>query len=154
MPLSRARFNLQFPSVRDVNPQLSIVPVVSLFYFTDKRGSLASLDFDCLPFSPNRFFFVFDSGTKTLRGDHAHKACTQLLVSLSGWTDIAVESPSRETMFLKLDSVSLGVIIPPRFWASQVSRSHGSVLGVFASHAYDESDYIRSYDQWSASCPT
>ena len=35
-------------------------------------------------------------------------------------------------------------------WGEQYKYSNDAVLMVYASHAYDESDYIRNYDEYLA----
>jgi hypothetical protein len=44
-----------------------------------------------------------------------------------------------------LDSPDKGVYLPPMAWGVQYKYSVDAVLLVFASHHYDESDYIRDY---------
>jgi len=44
-----------------------------------------------------------------------------------------------------LDSPDLGVYIPPMVWGTQYRYSEDAVLLVFASHIYDDADYIRKY---------
>ena len=47
-----------------------------------------------------------------------------------------------------LDKPDVALYIPPKIWAVQYKHSHDAVLLVLASHSYDESDYIRNYDQY------
>jgi hypothetical protein len=41
-----------------------------------------------------------------------------------------------------------GLHIPPMIWASEVNFDPGSVCLVLASDLYDESDYIRDYQEF------
>lgn len=43
-----------------------------------------------------------------------------------------------------------GLHVPPGVWASEQGFSSGSICLVLASHAYEEEDYIRSYDDFIA----
>ncbi len=42
-----------------------------------------------------------------------------------------------------------GVYVPPGIWAEELNFSSGSICLVLASHAYDESDYIRDYSEFT-----
>jgi hypothetical protein len=50
--------------------------------FSDHSGVLTVLDnIDLIPFKVSRFFTV-SAEKKTIRGKHAHKECSQLLISV------------------------------------------------------------------------
>jgi hypothetical protein len=51
---------------------------------------------------------------------------------------------------VNLDSTSKGIYFPPMTWGVQYKYSSDALLLVFASHSYDEKDYIRSYSQFIA----
>ena len=50
---------------------------------------------------------------------------------------------------VRLDDPNHALHVPPRVWASQFAFSPDAVLTVLASHAYEESDYIRTYDEFT-----
>lgn len=116
----------------------------------DLRGSLVASDFDeFLPFVPRRFFTVFGVPTKEVRGEHAHRECTQLLVCLAGSVAVVVDN-ARDREEVVLDDPSVGLLIPPMVWDVQYRYTPDAVLLVLASHRYDPADYIRDYDQFLA----
>jgi len=41
-----------------------------------------------------------------------------------------------------------GLHIPPSIWAAEINFDAGSVCLVLASDYYDESDYLRDYDEY------
>ena len=47
-----------------------------------------------------------------------------------------------------LDDPTVGLYVPKLTWGSQESLMPSSILGVFASHVYEESDYIRDFDSY------
>jgi UDP-2-acetamido-3-amino-2,3-dideoxy-glucuronate N-acetyltransferase len=119
--------------------------------FTDLRGSLTAgemLD-GGIPFTPRRWFLVYDVPSREVRGEHAHRLCEQFLVCVSGQVSVAVDDGEHRGEVL-LDQPTLGVYIPPLVWASQFRYDLDSVLLVFASHPYDAGDYIREYDAFLA----
>ena len=57
---------------------------ISFKQYTKKSGRLFPIAFNKnFPFSPKRIFFIY--GKKNfIRGNHAHKKCTQFFVPISG----------------------------------------------------------------------
>ena len=52
--------------------------------FSDKRGSLCVINFNDLPFVPQRIYYVKDVPAFEERGNHAHKSCHQILFAING----------------------------------------------------------------------
>jgi dTDP-4-dehydrorhamnose 3,5-epimerase-like enzyme len=121
------------------------MPVIS-----DPRGSLTFGQHDAhLPFTPKRYFVVYDVPTKEVRGEHAHRTLHQVLVCLRGSVAIVVDD-GRERDEILLDSPEIGLYVPPMVWATQCRYSPDAMLLVLASDVYDPDDYIRSYDEYIA----
>lgn len=115
----------------------------------DLRGSLAAIEFaPDLPFAPRRFFTVFQVPSKEVRGQHAHRTCEQFLVCLAGSVTCLFDN-LRERFTVQLDSPAVGLHMPAWTWGAQYNYSADAVLGVFASHPYDASDYIRDYEEFT-----
>lgn len=94
-----------------------------------------------------RFFFLdgFESGQ--VRGDHAHRECWQLIFVLGG----KVECEFQTTKGAELKLVAqfpTAILVPPMIWVRLKFSSQDSSVMVAASHAFDESDYIRSPDEF------
>ena len=128
-----------------------IVPGADLYEmpsFHDIRGALVVGEVGAgLPFSPERFFLVFDVPGEHSRGEHAHIECHQFLVCPSGSVTICVDDGEKKGEVI-LDHPGVGIHVKPGVWASQYGHSKGASLLVLASHPYDEADYIRSYEDW------
>lgn len=119
---------------------------------SDLRGSLAAIEFDeGFPFSPTRFFAVFGVPSSDVRGAHAHRVCEQFLVCLQGAVTCLVDN-GKERRQIRLDRPDIGLYMPPMLWGTQFQYSSDAVLGVFASHPYDDGDYIREYEDYLALC--
>jgi hypothetical protein len=103
------------------------------------RGSLVATEFTDLPFVPRRTFLVYDVPSKDVRGEHAHRACEQFLVCVSGSVNVLADDGTHRQEFV-LDDPSVGIHLKAMTW--------GTVLMVFASLPYDDADYIRSYDEF------
>lgn len=120
--------------------------------FADLRGRLTTGDLpsEDVPFSPQRWFMVYDVPSRHVRGEHAHRVCEQFLICVSGQVMVAVDDGENRAEAL-LDSPTVGIYIPAGIWASQFRYDSDAVLLVLASHPYDPDDYIRDYDEFLAS---
>ena len=124
--------------------------IVSFKTVEDKRGNLIEVNFDRdLHFPVERIFFVYDVPSTDIRGKHAHLKCHQLLVCISGSVLVLADDGSQKKEF-HLSKPYQGLYLPPMIWAEQYKYSNDAVLMVYASHAYDEGDYIRNYDEYLA----
>ena len=128
--------------------KVSGVTVHQFPLITDIRGSLSVGEFEKhIPFIPKRYFLVFDVPSKETRGEHAHKACHQFLVCVSGSCAVMADDGVNRTELL-LDAPNIGLYLPPMVWGVQYKYSEDAVLLVFASHHYDREDYIRNYSEY------
>jgi acetyltransferase-like isoleucine patch superfamily enzyme/dTDP-4-dehydrorhamnose 3,5-epimerase-like enzyme len=122
--------------------------IIELTKASDPRGSLIAADLDTeFPFVPRRFFAVYDVPSEDLRGAHAHRRCEQLLVCLRGSLRAIVDD-GRNRHEVVLDRPDRALYMPPMIWGTQYRYSTDGVLGVFASLPYDDTDYIRDYDEF------
>lgn len=122
--------------------------LIPLKVASDLRGSLVAIDTDIeLPFAPKRFFAVFGVPSTDVRGEHAHRLCEQVLVCLSGNVTCIVDNGSGREQ-VRLDGPNVGLYMPRLTWGTQYKYSPDAVLGVFASHAYDPTDYVREYEEF------
>ncbi len=111
----------------------------------DIRGSLTVGEFDrSIPFIPNRYFMVFDVPSKETRGEHAHRECHQFLICVRGSCAVVADDGKNRQEFV-LEGPDMGIYLPPMVWGIQYKYSADAVLLVYASHYYDNSDYIRNY---------
>lgn len=117
---------------------------------SDARGGLTVGEVPTeVPFSPVRYFVVFDVPSVELRGEHAHKRCQQFLICLHGSCRILLDD-SKQRCEVTLDRPDMGVFMPEMIWGTQYRYSPDAVLLVFASRPYEADDYLRSYDDFIA----
>ncbi len=136
------------PGVRAGGELVGGARLVPLRVASDLRGSLAAVELGTdLPFVPARFFAVFDVPSKDVRGEHAHRACEQVLVCLRGSVSCIVDDGTRRSE-VRLDRPDLGLFMPAMTWGTQYRYTQDAVLGVFASLPYDSGDYIREYEEF------
>ncbi|MCU0424988.1 MAG: FdtA/QdtA family cupin domain-containing protein [Candidatus Kapabacteria bacterium] len=128
----------QSASIRDCK----IFDLPRIFY---REGNLTPINGGTdIPFEIKRTFYIYDIPGGESRGAHAHRECHQFIVCMIGGFDVAVDDgTNRDT--IHLNRSYKGLYIPPLIWASEINFTAGSVCAVFASHTYDEADYIRDY---------
>ncbi len=118
--------------------------------FEDIRGKLVAAEIDdSLPFQPKRWFSVYAVPGTEVRGEHAHRECEQFLVCIRGEVSCIVDDGTQRAE-VHLNSPDIGLYIPPRVWGIQYKYSADAILTVFASHKYDDADYIRDYEEFIA----
>jgi len=100
-----------------------------------------------LTFSPKRIYYLYDIPAGEHRGGHAHKNLHQLLVAVSGTFNVEIDD-GREKKVFYLNNPSVGLLIRPGLWRVLSDFSGGSTCLVLASEPYDESDYIRDYQEF------
>ena len=114
----------------------------------DEKGWLVVLENQrTIPFVSKRSYFIYDTQKGVIRGRHAHLKLKQLLICVSGEVDIYVEyGPKKETYHL--DRRDRGLLLEGLVWHEMLNFSKDAVLLVLADDYYDESDYVRDYDQF------
>ena len=129
---------------------LANIKEVSFPVYGDERGRLIvqeSLS-ESVPFEIRRTFFIFDTTQGTVRGKHAHRKNRQLLVCVSGACSISCEMPDGSNTEYRLDGPDKGLLIEGMVWHEMKDFSKDAVLLVLASEHYDESDYVRRYEDY------
>lgn len=117
---------------------------------SDSRGALISLEEGKnIPFDIKRVYYLFDTGSEVQRGFHAHKNLKQMMVCVCG-SCVVVLDDGIERKEVLLDNPSVGLYLESNIWREMRDFSKGAVLMVVASELYDESDYIRDYDEFLA----
>jgi hypothetical protein len=102
-----------------------------------------------IPFPVKRYVVVFGVSDEKVRGQHAHKECHQFLIRVSGRCAVVADDGLVRQEFL-LAHPSTGLYLPPLTWVTQFTYSADATLLVFASHYYDNDDYIRDYTEFAS----
>ena len=92
----------------------------------DERGMLVALEYEkeC-PFPIKRVYYMYDTKKSVRRGYHAHRKVV-------------------------LDTPQKGLYLGKGIWREMYDFSTDAVLMSLASELYDETDYIRDYQQFIA----
>lgn len=130
-------------TVEDI--QLIKIPVVE-----DTRGNLGFIQNDILPFEFKRVYYLFDVPSNAFRGSHSHISQSEVLIALSGSFEVALHDGFEKKSFL-LNKPNMGLYIPKGIWRELDNFSSGSVCLVFASDVFEETDYVRDFEEFLTS---
>jgi dTDP-4-dehydrorhamnose 3,5-epimerase-like enzyme len=127
---------------------MSLIKKYNLSLLGDERGSLVVMDqLSGVPLDIKRLYYIFDTKKGVSRGFHAHKLLHQVAVCVSGSCRMILDDGViRES--IRLDSPCMALDVPPMLWHEMHDFSNNCVLLMIASDIYDESDYIRDYDEF------
>lgn len=112
------------------------------------HGDLSVID---LPMTKHqtfkRLFYVTNTPSLSIRGEHAHKSCTQIMVCLKGQIEVNIDNGTSKEI-LSLNEHSEILVLPPGLWSSQKYLTGDDILLVLADIDYDENEYIRNYQDF------
>lgn len=124
------------------------IKFIPLQTYGDERGSLVALEeTENIPFAIKRVYYMFDTKENVTRGYHAHRELKQVAIALKGSCKFILDD-SKERKEVLLDNPAQGLLLDSVIWREITDFSKDCVLMVLADHHYDESDYIRDYNQF------
>ena len=125
--------------------------LINLIHFkslTDERGGLVALESNKnVPFDVKRIYYLFDTSPEVSRGFHAHRLLKQVAICVHGSCRMVLDNGVK-CEEVHLNSPTTGLLISQHIWREIHDFSADCVLLVLADAYYDESDYIRNYDEF------
>lgn len=123
-------------------------PILHFGDLGDERGKLVVIEgAQAIPFDIKRVFYIYDSDSAVVRGQHANRESEFVLINVAGHSKVRITDGSEEFV-VSLDKPMMGVYIPKMIWKDMYEFSSDSVLLVLASTHYDGGEYIRDYDEY------
>ena len=118
--------------------------------FTKASGKLLPITFNNkFPIKIKRIFILY--GKKNyIRGDHAHKKCSQVFFPIMGKIKINMKYKKTEKSINLSHKGSKALLVPPRIWSSVEFLNNKSVVLVLTDYEYDFKDYIETYKEFIA----
>ena len=114
----------------------------------DERGKLVVVEGgQAIPFDIKRVFYIYESDSTVVRGQHANRESEFVLINVAGKSKVRI-TDGKEEYIVELNKPMMGVYLPKMIWKDMYDFSPDAVLLVLASDFYDESDYIRNYDEF------
>lgn len=110
-------------------------------------ANLGVINLNAVPFLVKRIYWISHFKSETIRGNHAHKNLTQLMVPLSGSLDLVLFK-GKDSQTFRLEAGNEPKRIEPGMWRVMKNATQNAVVMVLASEEYDESDYIRDWNEY------
>ena len=115
----------------------------------DERGHLVVAEGERdVPFVIQRVFYIYGSDPGIVRGNHANRRTEFVLVNVAGSSKVKVKDGLGNEAVFSLNRPRTGIYLPRMAWKEMYDFSPDSVLLVLCSEHYDESEYIRDYDEF------
>lgn len=125
-----------------------ICPVIQFTDLGDERGKLVVIEGGkIIPFDIKRVFYIYESDSTVVRGQHANRESEFVLINVAGQSKVRI-SDGTEEFIVELNKPMMGVYIPKMIWKDMYDFSSDSVLLVLASTHYDGKEYIRDYNEY------
>ncbi len=122
--------------------------IIDLPKIEDHRGNLTFIEeMNQIPFSVKRVYYLYDVPGGSVRGGHSHKKQHEFLIAVNGSFDVILKEGENEVRH-HLNRSYYGLHIPEMVWRELDNFSTGSICLVLNSGFFDETDYIRDYDDF------
>ena len=110
-------------------------------------GYISVAENETLPFEVKRIYWTYFTPESVRRGGHAHHKLEQILVAVAGKIIVTTQMPGGLEERFILESANEGIFLPQHCWHI-MQYSHNAVQMCIASLPYQESDYIRQYEDF------
>jgi len=125
------------------------VRIIELPKFKDERGNLSFIENgQDLPFEIQRTFWTYDVPGGEKRGGHAYHQGHEFIVAMSGSFDVVITSQDDRRTTFSLNRSYYGLFVPAQTWKHLENFSTNALAMTLSSTVYDESDYIRDFNEY------
>lgn len=114
---------------------------------TDNEGVLQVLE---LPFIAKRTYFIQRVPHGSERGFHAHRGLRQIFFATQGNFEIELTTSVAKKKYFIDANDGKALLVPPGYWRVLSKFSEEATCMVIASEHYDESDYIRNFEEYNS----
>jgi len=114
--------------------------------FTRADGEIVVAQATHIPFAITRMF-TLTAPIGSVRGDHAHRHCTQFMLCVNGAVEIVCDDSQDRKTFI-LDRNNFAVCVPPTIWNKLIFKEDSSVVIVLCDRPFEETDYLREYPEF------
>ena len=122
--------------------------IISLPKVLDRRGNLSFFENgNQLPFDIKRSYWIYDVPGGAVRGSHGFKESHEFIIALSGSFDVVLGDGEYEIRY-SLNRSYYGLYIPNLLWRKIENFSTNSLAFIVSSVPYDETDYIRDFEEF------
>lgn len=126
---------------------ISQITAIKIPTIEDSRGNLAVIENNAIPFDFKRVYYLFDVPNNAHRGGHSHINQHEVLIALSGSFTVTV-TDGKDKKSILLNKPNVGLHLPTGIWRELEDFSSGAICLVFASDVFEETDYIRDFEEF------
>lgn len=115
----------------------------------DERGHLVSFQggVNC-PFEIKRAFYIFDTKSTMARGCHANRNSEFLLILINGSCKVKIDDGNGNVEHVLINNPHQALYLDKMLWKEMYEFSYNAVLLVLTNTYYDETEYIRDYNDF------
>ena len=129
---------------------MKLPKIINFKKFTKASGKLLPITFNNkFPIKVKRIFIIYGK-KKYIRGDHAHKKCSQVFFPIMGKIKINMKYKKNEKSINLSHKGSKALLVPPRIWSRVEFLNNNSAVLVLTDYEYDYRDYIETYKEFVA----
>ena len=124
--------------------------LIKLKQIIDKKDGILSIAEEKvqIPFKIKRVYHIYGlNNISANRGYHAHKRLEQVIFCINGSFKLMIDDGTNKKNLI-LNNPNKGVYIGKKLWHTMSKFSRNCIMLVFASDFFNESDYIRDYDNF------
>ena len=111
-------------------------------------GKLMPINFDKkFPIKVKRIFIINGKKNK-IRGEHAHKKCSQFFIPIQGKMTLIIETPNNKKSIILSRFSKTTALVPPKYWCSIKFLEKNSILMVACDKRYEPNDYLESFEEY------
>ena len=110
-------------------------------------GNYAIIEGNTLPFDIKRVYYLYDIPSDAERGGHSHINQREFLIAVSGSFDVILNN-GKEITTVSLNKPDKGLLINQGIWRELNNFSSVAVCLVMSSDHFEESDYIRDFNDY------
>lgn len=122
--------------------------IIELPELGDDRGNLVVVEGGMdIPFEIKRAFCMYGTDRNHIRGNHANYKSEFVLINVAGSSKVRVDD-GFSSAIIELNKPRMALYIPAMLWKEMYDFSPDSVLLVLASEHYDDTEYIRNYEEY------
>ncbi|HAT03317.1 MAG TPA: fatty-acid oxidation protein subunit alpha [Candidatus Magasanikbacteria bacterium] len=102
-----------------------------------------------IPFDVKRTYYIYNliNHRDVIRGKHAHKSLKQVIFCINGSFVLSLDDGTNKQEIV-MDDPTVGVYLGPELWHTMTNFKNNCIMLVLASDWYNESDYIRDYEEF------
>ena len=114
----------------------------------NSNGSLVPIDLKKFPNFKIKRFFILVGKKNDIRGNHAHKKCTQIFVPATGRIELEIFNKKRKKRFILDTKLKKGVYVKPLNWCKIKFLKNNSSIIVLCNYKFLENEYIRKFNDF------